>query len=167
MSDTTPDDAGAGAAEPVEAGSTAVAEPATVPSGAGAVADPLIQAGFDGGSVTRIRHAVVKSAANAGLSGQQLDDFVLAVNELTTNAVRHAGGRGEIRLWSAGDAVFCEVADDGEGIPRGRVDGADRPGPSATGGWGLWLARRLCDDVSIETGPAGTTVRITMRVAVA
>jgi anti-sigma regulatory factor (Ser/Thr protein kinase) len=127
----------------------------------GVAVEQLIQLAFDGDSVTEARHAVLKSAATAGLTGQQLDDFVLAVNELTTNAVRHAGGRGEIRLWRAGDAVICEVADGGAGIPSGRVDGSDRPGPSATGGWGLWLTRRLCDDVAIETGPTGTIVRIT------
>nr|WP_249714012.1 ATP-binding protein [Micromonospora sp. NBRC 107566] len=163
MSDTTPDEPGQATAELAEPASATLAQPA--PSSPGVVADPLIQAGFDGGSVTEIRHAVVRSAATAGLSGQRLDDFVLAVNELTTNAVRHAGGHGEIRLWQAGEAVLCEVADDGAGIPRGLADGADRPGPSATGGWGLWLTRRLCDDVAIETGPTGTTVRITMRVA--
>jgi serine/threonine-protein kinase RsbW len=121
---------------------------------------PLLSREFTRTQVTAVRHAVVRFAAGSGLVGRRLEDFALAVNELVTNAVRHAGGQGRLRLWRADGRLCCEVTDDGPGIPAERVDPATPPPVSATDGRGLWLVSRLCDDVSIITGPAGTTVRI-------
>jgi anti-sigma regulatory factor (Ser/Thr protein kinase) len=114
---------------------------------------------FTRAQVTAVRHAVTRFAARSGLAGRRLEDFALAVNELVTNAVRHAGGQGRLRLWRADGRLCCEVTDEGPGIPADRVEPAPPP-VSATDGRGLWLVSRLCDDVSIATGPAGTTVRI-------
>jgi serine/threonine-protein kinase RsbW len=110
--------------------------------------------------ITAVRHGVARLAAEAGLSGQRLDDFVLAVNEIVTNAVRHAGGSGLLMLWRQDGSLRCEVRDKGPGIPPDRVEGRDLPSPTAISGRGLWLARRLCDGMAIETGPHGTTVRL-------
>ena len=125
----------------------------------------LISAVFGRDEVTAVRHAVAACARTAGLIGDRLDDFVLVVNELITNAVRHGGGRGRLRLWSEANAVRCEVTDEGSGIAPTRLSQQGRPEPGSVGGWGLWLVRRLCDDVMVSTGPTGTTVRITTRVA--
>jgi anti-sigma regulatory factor (Ser/Thr protein kinase) len=115
---------------------------------------------FDHQLVTTVRHAVVRLAARAGLAGQRLDDFVLAVNEMMTNAVRHAGGSGVLILWCQDDRLQCEVVDEGPGIPPERVDGDPLPAAFALNGRGLWLAHRLCDSVTIKTGPRGTTVHL-------
>ncbi len=85
---------------------------------------------------------------------------MLAVNELITNAVRHGGGQGWLRLWQEPGLVLCEVSDHGTGISVQRLDDRDRPAPDIAGGWGLWLARELTDAMEVETGSAGTTVRI-------
>jgi serine/threonine-protein kinase RsbW len=109
--------------------------------------------------VTALRHAVASAAACAGLAGQRLDDFVVAVNELLTNAVRHGGGAGHVALWRAAAAVVCEVRDSGAGLdPSGA---RERPASDAPGGWGLWLAGELTDDLVIKSGERGTAVRIT------
>ncbi|MGN9779071.1 ATP-binding protein [Micromonospora sp. H33] len=121
----------------------------------------LIVEAFDQAQVTELRHSVTSCARTSGLRGQRLDDFVLAVNELITNAVRHGGGRGWLRLWRQRGALLCEVADHGHGISRQRLDDRSRPAPDTAGGWGLWLARELSDSMEIETGDAGTVVRIT------
>jgi anti-sigma regulatory factor (Ser/Thr protein kinase) len=121
---------------------------------------PLLSREFTRAQVTAVRHAVTRFASGSGLVGRRLEDFALAVNELVTNAVRHAGGRGRLRLWRADGRLCCEVTDDGPGIPADRIEPAAPPPVSATDGRGLWLVSRLCDDVSIATGPAGTTVRI-------
>ncbi|WP_089155084.1 ATP-binding protein [Micromonospora sp. NBS 11-29] len=126
----------------------------------------LIAAAFDQAQVTELRHSVTSCATATGLAGQRLDDFVLAVNELITNAVRHGGGRGRLRLWRRGDALVCEVADHGHGISEGRLRDRDRPAPDTAGGWGLWLARELSDSMEVETGDAGTVVRITAALTV-
>lgn len=121
---------------------------------------PLLWREFTGSQVGAVRHAVTRLAAASGLAGRRLEDFALAVNELVTNAVRHAGGRGRLRLWRTDGRLCCEVTDDGPGIPAHRVEPTAPPPVSATDGRGLWLVSRLCDDVRITTGPAGTTVRI-------
>lgn len=123
----------------------------------------LIAEGFDQAQVTELRHQVTSCARSIGLRGQRLDDFVLAVNELITNAVRHGGGRGWLRLWQQSDGVLCEVSDHGPGISAQRLDDRSRPAPDTAGGWGLWLARELSDTMDVRTGPAGTTVVISTR----
>ncbi|TDB73259.1 ATP-binding protein [Micromonospora sp. KC723] len=124
----------------------------------------LIAQAFDQAQVTELRHSVGSCAQSAGLGGQRLDDFVLAVNELITNAVRHGGGRGWLRLWRHADTVVCEVTDHGGGISAQRLDDRSRPAPDTAGGWGLWLARELSDAMEVETRPGGTTVRISASV---
>ncbi|BCJ66515.1 ATP-binding protein [Polymorphospora rubra] len=121
---------------------------------------PLLTETFDRDQVTDLRHVVASCATAAGLAGQRLDDFVLAVNELITNAVRHGGGQGRLRLWSQQGTVLCEVSDAGGGIAAERLDNRDRPAPHTAGGWGLWLADQLSDEMVVRTGPEGTTVRI-------
>ncbi|MFI6762951.1 ATP-binding protein [Micromonospora sp. NPDC050417] len=125
---------------------------------------PLLAETFHREQVTALRHSVAAHAEASGLAGQRLDDFVLVVNELITNAVLHGGGQGRLRLWPATGAVCCEVSDHGTGIGADRLADRRRPGPESAGGWGLWLARRLSDEMAVETGPAGTTVRITARL---
>ncbi|MER6595176.1 ATP-binding protein [Micromonospora purpureochromogenes] len=120
----------------------------------------LIAEAFEQAQVTELRHSVTSCAHAAGLNGQRLDDFVLAVNELITNAVRHGGGRGWLRLWRRADELVCEVSDHGAGISAQRLGDHRRPAPDTAGGWGLWLARELSDAMEVETSPAGTTVRI-------
>jgi anti-sigma regulatory factor (Ser/Thr protein kinase) len=85
---------------------------------------------------------------------------VVAVNELLTNAVRHGGGTGLVRLWAVDDVVVCEVSDRGDGL---EPPAPKRPLPDQPGGWGLWLVRELTDTCEIKSGPDGTAVRISSR----
>lgn len=112
--------------------------------------------------MTTLRHAVTSAARSAGLAGDRLDDFVVAVNELLTNAVRHGGGVGRVLLWREGAAVVCEVTDEGAGMAGTPQD--TRPAPDVPGGWGLWLAGRLTDTFEVSTDDKGTSVRISSRV---
>jgi anti-sigma regulatory factor (Ser/Thr protein kinase) len=110
--------------------------------------------------IATVRHAVTQFAAWHGLGDRQRADFVLAVNELVTNAVQHGGGSGDVRLWRTPAALWCEVSDVGPGLPADRRDGHRLPPARAPGGRGLWLVHRLCDEVAIATGERGTTVRV-------
>ncbi|MGC5309463.1 ATP-binding protein [Micromonospora zamorensis] len=121
----------------------------------------LIAEAFDQAEVTEIRHSVTSCAHACGLTGQRLDDFVLAINELITNAVRHGGGRGWLRLWHESSLLVCEVADHGHGISPQRLGDRSRPAPDTAGGWGLWLARELTDAMEVVSSSSGTTVRVT------
>jgi serine/threonine-protein kinase RsbW len=120
----------------------------------------LLALGFDAERITSIRHAVARTAATVGLHGQRLEDFVLAVNEVVTNAVRHAGGHGRLRLWVQGGSLRCEVVDNGAGIPDERLNGYELPPSFAVSGRGLWLARHLCDLLTVQTGPEGTKITL-------
>lgn len=118
-------------------------------------------------TLREIRAAVRSYAGTAGLSDPALYNFVLAVNELLTNALRHAGGRGDVLLWRTGDRLFCEVSDEGPGMPAERLSDTARPGAATIGGRGLWLARQVCDRVDIRTGPTGSQVRLEHHLPVA
>jgi serine/threonine-protein kinase RsbW len=114
--------------------------------------------------VTTLRHAVTSCAGSVGFRGQRLDDFIVAVNELLTNAVRHGGGHGRLSLWRDGVLLVCEVTDEGQGLGLHRVDPENRPRLDTPGGWGLWLAGELTDRMEIVSGTDGTSVRISSAV---
>ncbi|OJF14168.1 hypothetical protein BG844_11220 [Couchioplanes caeruleus subsp. caeruleus] len=114
---------------------------------------------FDLATLVALRHEVQQWAQRNGLTDLALYRFVVAVNEITTNAVRHGGGRGRIELWRAGDRLHCRVSDQGTGLPADRHRPA-RPGPQAVGGRGLWLASAGIDDLTIDTGRHGTKITL-------
>nr|BFE49824.1 hypothetical protein GCM10017745_32510 [Saccharothrix mutabilis subsp. capreolus] len=68
---------------------------------------------FDLDTLAEARQLVAAYAVEAALTPDQVEDLVLAVNELATNSVVHAGGRGTLLLWREGPAVVCEVRDQG------------------------------------------------------
>ena len=107
-----------------------------------------------------LRGYVRRLAADAGLSLIRQDDFVLAINELVVNTVRHSGGPGLLRAWEDDDTLVCEVRDGGhlEQPLLGRI----RPQPGQIGGWGLWLVHQLCDLVQMRSSDAGSVVRVHM-----
>src|SRR3954454_14759323 len=128
-------------------------------------AEVLLTESFDHSSITVLRHAVASRAREAGLAGDRLDDFVVAVNELLTNAVRHGGGLGRVALWRQDDDVVCEVSDSGTGLPVPRPSPHVRPATDQPGGWGLWLAEELTDTFQLITGNGGTTVQVSSHVS--
>ncbi|MGW6447497.1 anti-sigma factor RsbA family regulatory protein [Lentzea sp. NPDC055074] len=104
---------------------------------------------FSVGTLAHMRKIV--SAYAHWLRREQVEDLVLAVNELATNSILHASGRGVMRLWREGDTAVCEVSDTGAGFP-----------PSFTGlsGFGIVMVNLLCDLVRTHTSHSGTTVRV-------
>lgn len=109
-----------------------------------------------------VRRFVARHAPALGLPAGRLDDIVLAVNEVATNAVRHGGGTGRLALWRAGNRVLAQVSDPGR-LAAG-VFGYQPSASIASGGHGLWITRQMCDLVEIRTGVDGTTVRLHVTV---
>jgi serine/threonine-protein kinase RsbW len=123
----------------------------------------LLALAFDFDSLVQIRHTIERCCAAAGLVDHALYWFVVAINEITTNAVRHGGGRGWLRLWRENDRLSCRVSDRGPGIPAGQ-DGEVRPSPYTLGGRGLWLARQGCETVTLDSGPKGSVVTLVQSI---
>jgi anti-sigma regulatory factor (Ser/Thr protein kinase) len=134
------------------------AEPAVATIAAPAETPYLLDRTFGRDDISLVRHQVTDELAGAGLGGDRLHGFVLAVNEVVTNVVLHAGGHGRIVLWLTGGSVWCSVTDAGPGIPESFQHAPDVPEAYEVGGRGIWLAYQLCDEVSMATGPIGTTV---------
>ncbi|WP_328421588.1 ATP-binding protein [Micromonospora sp. NBC_00389] len=119
----------------------------------------LMSQHFTATTVTALRHAVEGKVAAAGLVGDPGFDFVLAVHELVTNAVRHGGGRGHLDLRREEDVLLCEISD--QGAPADNLP-VRLPAVDAAGGRGLWLARQLTDGLILTRRPDGLTATITV-----
>lgn len=117
---------------------------------------------FGADDITVVRHAVQDRLIAVGYSGDRLQAFVLAVNEVITNVVLHAGGRGRIMLRRSGRSTWCTVTDSGPGIPRPFQNPPQVPEAFEVGGRGIWLAHQLCDEVTMASGPIGTTIGLGM-----
>lgn len=122
----------------------------------------LIDESFAIGGIGALRRRVRAAATDFGLDVDHAADFVTAVNEAMTNAVRHGdAGSARLRVW-AGAELVCEVSDRGPGFAAEEyLRRPQRPTATATGGMGLWIARRTSRALSIESGPEGTTVTLT------
>jgi anti-sigma regulatory factor (Ser/Thr protein kinase) len=105
-----------------------------------------------------VRHEVTALLRAAGLDGDRLHGYILAVNEIVTNVVLHAGGPGRLLLWTADGSAWCSVTDSGGGIPARYLCAPEVPEAYEVGGRGIWLAYQLCDEVTVATGPIGTTI---------
>ncbi|MEU7841601.1 ATP-binding protein [Micromonospora sp. NPDC049114] len=113
--------------------------------------------------LTRVRHEVEAVSRRCGLAHDEIENWVIAVNELMINVIRHGGGQGGLRLLLNGQ-LTCEVTDQGRGFNTARyVPSAERPPLSDAGGMGLWVVGRMADYVLVDSGPAGTTIRIAAR----
>jgi anti-sigma regulatory factor (Ser/Thr protein kinase) len=124
--------------------------------------DTLLDRVFQHEDISVVRHAVQGLLTAAGFAGDRLQSFVLAVNEIITNAVLHAGGRGRVVLRPSGHSIWCTVTDSGPGIPPRYHHPPEVPEAFQVGGRGIWLAYRLCDEVTMATGPIGTTIGLRM-----
>jgi anti-sigma regulatory factor (Ser/Thr protein kinase) len=118
---------------------------------------------FETGALVEVRKAVAGWTSATRLAPDRVSDLVVAVNELASNSVRHAGGSGTLRMWVQNGTATCEISDGGciTSPLAGRVE----PGPGQLGGRGLWMANQVCDLVQIRSAPdIGTTVRAHMHM---
>jgi len=113
---------------------------------------------FDTDGLYAVRSSVAAHAGHLGASTQVVQRVLIVASELATNAVRHGGGRGRLRLWVSAGRLHCEVSDSGRGLAD-ITAGIERPAPTAPGGRGLWISRQLADEFTIQSGPHGTTAR--------
>jgi serine phosphatase RsbU (regulator of sigma subunit)/DNA-binding response OmpR family regulator/anti-sigma regulatory factor (Ser/Thr protein kinase) len=106
-----------------------------------------------------VRTAVRDGLRAAGVDGPAVDDVVLAASEAAGNVVRHAYGGGPGLL-----EVEMEV-DDGTVHLTVRDEGAWREA-GEKGRRGLMIIRGVMDEVQLEPGAQGTTVRMTKALGI-
>ncbi len=111
-------------------------------------------------TLSRLRHAVLDCLAEQ-LPDDRASDFLLAIDEMAANVIQHGGGFGELVLWKQRDCLVCELRDRGGGFADGAA-GTEAHAPD--GGWGMVIARRLCDRVEIDSGSGGATVRLYLQL---
>lgn len=112
-----------------------------------------------------LRHEVAAELATSAAPRDTAEDFLLAIDEMTSNALRHGSAPVGLSLWMSDDRIVCTITDQGLGwddpfAGYGPAHGEDL----SRGGMGLWLARQLCDHVDITQDAAGTAVRLTIRL---
>lgn len=85
-----------------------------------------------------LRHYATGPAAGP-IDPDLLDQLILALDEMASNALRHGGGSVEATVRTTGDAYLLQVSDSATGAPPAPAVGRD---PSE-GGLGLYLIAEL------------------------
>lgn len=111
-----------------------------------------------------LRYVLRERLEDLDMSSETADAMVLAVNEVAGNALRHGRPPVLVTLWVTATDILCDVTDRGPGITD-PLAGYTPPDPLRLPehGAGLWMTRRLCDEVTTARRPTGFTVRLTVR----
>lgn len=94
------------------------------------------------------------------LPAAEVEDLMVSVSEVVTNALRHGRPPVRLRAWSDTDHVVVTCHDTGTGPTdpfAGLLPAPDRE----IGGLGLWLTHQLCTHVALHHDDTGFTVRLT------
>lgn len=127
----------------------------------------LLPAGERAGGVSsaRARTTTRTLLARLGVPAAGVDDVVIVVTELVSNAIRHAGGVTGFAITArpGTGTVTVEVSDRVSRVPELRT-----PAPGRPGGFGWRVVHDLTDTVRISTldrngcgGGGGKTVTVT------
>jgi anti-sigma regulatory factor (Ser/Thr protein kinase) len=111
----------------------------------------------DPGELAQLRHDLREWLLQAGLSRERADDLVLAVDEACANAVEHAYD-GD----TTGEVLVEVVRGPGQEVIASVQDGGRwRDAPSdPKRGRGLRIIEAVVDELDIQTGSTGTTLRL-------
>ena len=105
------------------------------------------------------RQGIAGFAASCGFSESEVADIRLAAGEALSNAVEHGGrgGRFSLACTFNGRELAIEIRDAGLGFAAPREMASVEPDHRGRG-FGIFLMRRLMDDVSFSRN--GTVVRL-------
>ncbi|MEU7998385.1 sensor histidine kinase [Micromonospora sp. NPDC049060] len=123
--------------------------------------EPVSALVYEVDTLSAVRRFVAGHGAAVGLDEDRLADLQIAVTELATNSVAHAGGTGVLRVWRTAEHLVCEIRDDG--WLADPLAGRLTPAANGIGGRGLVIVQALCDLVRVHTTAGGTTVRMYVR----
>lgn len=128
-------------------------------------ADVEVDQPFDANGLYVLRATLAAHASRLGAAQEHVEHLLIVAVELATNAIRHGGGTGRIRLWQRDSVLYCQVADRGPGIADSTV-GSTAPDPARLdGGRGMWICRNLASELTIHTGNGGQGTTITAAIS--
>jgi anti-sigma regulatory factor (Ser/Thr protein kinase) len=106
-----------------------------------------------------VREGLRQWAATVGLTDEQIETVVLCADEAMSNAIEHgyAHSTGTLDIVAMRSESPAEVSV----TVTDRGEWREPPGDPGDRGRGLLIIRRLAQDVDLESGPLGTTVRMT------
>ena len=115
--------------------------------------------------LVRARQFVRDASTGFGLKDRPAYEFVYAVNEAVTNAIKHGHAEPDgtigLRIELVGESIICSVRDRGPFVPP-----AAFPGPNlAESGRGFAFMSALTDEVQLAIGPGATVVRLYKRLS--
>jgi anti-sigma regulatory factor (Ser/Thr protein kinase) len=119
---------------------------------------PDLRLQFSAWQLHQVRTTVERALEDCGYERERVEDVVLAVNELATNAVEHGSPQAQLSLWTGPRGVVCEIDDSGTLLDP--LPGLHAPHPAEPRGRGVWIARQLCDSLHVWTDGHGTHVRV-------
>jgi anti-sigma regulatory factor (Ser/Thr protein kinase) len=125
--------------------------------------EDAIELGFGSRNLAVLRRVVTAQGEVAGFEGRRVEDMISAVNELTSNSIRHGGGEGVLKTWREAESLVFEVSDSGR-IENAEQAGRVKPETGQIGGYGLWLVNQLCDEMQVRSGADGSAVRLYFRL---
>jgi anti-sigma regulatory factor (Ser/Thr protein kinase) len=96
------------------------------------------------------------------MGSDRLPKLLIALNELTSNTLRHTGGPGLLRMWASHDGLYVQVSDSGSLPATAAATPPQFPQQPGQGGYGLALAAQLSDEMYIHPDPA--TFRLRFRL---
>lgn len=121
----------------------------------------------------RVARDVVRSYLHCfEFSEERILEVVLAVDEICSNAIRHAyegepGHSYSLSMSCSDEWLEITVSDDGKPAPERAGD--EKPAPATldeatVGGYGIQIVRQVCDEVKFETHePRGNSVTVKVK----
>ena len=110
-----------------------------------------------------LHRALMTLLVGDGMPKERAEDMVVAVHEVAVNGFVHGVPPVSVQVWNSSGRVTCDVTDRGSGFDdpfTGYVRGGGRA--LSEGQYGLWLARRLCDELITAQTHHGFTARLAM-----
>jgi anti-sigma regulatory factor (Ser/Thr protein kinase) len=146
------------------------ARPAPVPDRLEATAAPRVD--LLDPTPAAARTAVRANGQLLPVGAFDLDDVVMCVNEVVTNALAHGRPPVRLRLWSTAERIVVSVSDRGPGpgdpfvgLLPGERSGAAGAANGGSAGLGLWIAHQMASHVTLDSTGGGFTVRLVFDAA--
>ena len=121
--------------------------------------------------LSKVRNFVARHAADFGFNKEEVADIRLAVDEAYTNIIKHAYKNNtsksvDIELGYEDNELWVALLDTGDAFDPGNYQRPDirrRIKQKKRGGVGVYLIKKLMDDVEYHTEDSINTIRMTKK----